>query len=173
MTSTVGSIAKQVYRWNSIFDVDLTGGGHQPLYHDTYAAIYNNYTVVKARARIKFINTSTAPVIVGLTTDDNSTSATNVDTLSEQNHGRQEILPPISGALSVKQFHDKWDFATWFNVNPLSADSVKTTIGTDPNDISALVCFMQTLDASTASCYIEAEIVQEVLFSELLSPSQS
>jgi hypothetical protein len=171
--STLGSIGKQVFRWNSIFDIDLTGVGHQPLYHDTYAAIYNDYVVVSARARVKFINTSTSPVCVGLVTDDNTTSSTNLDTLSEQNHGKQIILPPISGALSTHQFHDSWDFATWFNTNPYSADAVKTTIGTDPNDISTLVCFMGTLDSTTATAYMEVEIVQEVLFTELITPTQS
>jgi hypothetical protein len=173
LTSTSGSIGKQLFRWNSIFDIDQTGSGHQPLYHDTYATIYKDYVVVSARARIKFINTSTAPLVVGLVTDDNTSTSANVDTLSEQNHGKQEILPPISGALSTKTFHDTWRYSKWFNVDPYSSDAAKTAIGVDPSDAATLLTYMQTLDASTATLYMEAEFVQEVLFTQLLTPTQS
>ncbi len=173
LTSTTGNTARQIFRWNSIFDVDFTGTGHQPLYHDTYQAIYNHYVVVKAHARIKFINTSVSPVLVGIVTDDSTTTSTTLDTLAEQNTGKQEILPPISGAFSTKTFIQDWDYAQWFNVNPYSSESAKTTFGADPTDIAALVCYMGTLDATTATMYMEAEIVQTVLFTELVTPTQS
>jgi len=39
------SAAVNVFRVNNIFDPNLTGTGHQPMYHDNYSAIYTSYRV--------------------------------------------------------------------------------------------------------------------------------
>lgn len=45
MTSGTGSLAIQQFRANSIYDPDYTDTGHQPLYFDEYAVLYNRYRV--------------------------------------------------------------------------------------------------------------------------------
>lgn len=59
LTSTAGGIGTQVFSMNSVFDPDVTGAGHQPLYFDRYTAIYNNYRVLGSR-----INASISPTSV-------------------------------------------------------------------------------------------------------------
>jgi len=55
------SSAVRVFRANSIFDPDYTGIGHQPMYRDNYAAIYERYQV--NHAHITFIATSSSGVV--------------------------------------------------------------------------------------------------------------
>jgi len=50
-TQSVGSVANFNFSCNSIYDPDITGTGHQPYGHDTYADIYNQYTVLRSRLR--------------------------------------------------------------------------------------------------------------------------
>lgn len=57
-TSTVAAsfffinIANYVFACNSIFDPDFSSTGHQPYGHDTYATIYNQYTVLASKIKI-------------------------------------------------------------------------------------------------------------------------
>jgi len=44
------------YRLNSTFDIDGTGGGHQPYGRDTYAALYSRYRVLAASWVVTFSN---------------------------------------------------------------------------------------------------------------------
>lgn len=43
-----------VFVLNSIYDVDYTGQGHQPAYHDKWKALYANYRVTAARWSLAF-----------------------------------------------------------------------------------------------------------------------
>lgn len=52
-----GTPATHVFRANSIYDPDYTNtGGHQPMFHDQYAAVYNKYKVVSSRIDITGAN---------------------------------------------------------------------------------------------------------------------
>lgn len=55
------------FRLNSIFDPDLTVGGHQPRGHDQWAAIYNKYCVVGATVRVEPLMGSTAATNIAAT----------------------------------------------------------------------------------------------------------
>ena len=55
--------ASHQWQMNSIYDPDKTGGGHQPLGRDNYAAIYNNYTVTGFRYKITIMPTSSEQIM--------------------------------------------------------------------------------------------------------------
>jgi len=50
------SSARQVFRTNSIFDPDLTGTGHQPMFRDLWSSMYDYYTVLSCEYEIYFYN---------------------------------------------------------------------------------------------------------------------
>lgn len=56
--------AMRSFRTSSLFDPDRTGTGHQPLFYDEMTAIYNQYRVLGAKAKIRFVNCCNEPVIV-------------------------------------------------------------------------------------------------------------
>jgi hypothetical protein len=173
LTSTLGSIGKYAFRWNSTFDPDATGTGHQPLYRDTFTSIYDQYAVVAAVATIKFVNTGTDPVRVGVVTDDDFTSSTTVDTLCEQTHGQHILLPPMLGSLSSHTFTISWDCKRILGIDPFSSELYKTAVGSNPTEESYLHCWMSNAIAGTSSAYFEVTLVQTVLWTELATPVQS
>lgn len=64
INATSGIMNDYIYRLNSIFDPDYTGGGHQPLGRDNLANLYNRYRVDKVVATIVF-NKASEGVCVG------------------------------------------------------------------------------------------------------------
>lgn len=56
--------ALQSIRTASLFDPDRTNVGHQPLFFDEMALVYNQYRVLGARIRIRFVNLCEEPVII-------------------------------------------------------------------------------------------------------------
>jgi hypothetical protein len=52
--------AYHTWRAHSIYDPDYSAVGHQPLYHDQWQALYENYRVLKAVLHVDFISAATA-----------------------------------------------------------------------------------------------------------------
>jgi len=78
ITLNSGLAAYAVHRFhaNSLFDPDLTGGGHQPYGFDTLMSMYNHFTVIGSKITVKPVLTTTANVIPGylvVTCSDNGT----------------------------------------------------------------------------------------------------
>ena len=61
--SDIPSTALQSFRAASLFDPDRTSTGHQPLFYDEMALIYNQYRVLGAKCRIRFVNICDEPII--------------------------------------------------------------------------------------------------------------
>lgn len=173
LTITAGSLAKQVMRWNSTFDPDLTGTGHQPLYRDTFASIYDQYAVISASAEVKFINASTSSIVCGIVSEDDANSSSTVDTLCEQALGEHTILPPLTGALSTHTFRLNWNCKDYLHIDPFSSELYKTAVGNNPTEESDLVIWATDFDAASISVTVHVTLVQEVLWTELTSPTQS
>jgi len=171
---TSGVLTKFTYAWNSTYDPNQSGGGHQPLYRDTFASIYDHYAVVRARAIIRIVNPGTTSVLCGVVTDDDTTSSATFQTLMEQSHGSTQHLTPISGSKSEVIFRPTWDCVKVLGVDPYSSQDYKAAVGSDPSELSTLVVWAIPDDGSTTvtlNCVIE--LVQEVLWTELTTPTSS
>ena len=169
-----GSLAKNMFRWNSTYDPDATNTGHQPMYRDTYASIYDQYAVISARARIKFMNTNTSSIIIcGAVTDDDSVISSTTSTLSEQNHGVHTILPPLAGSLSSHTFNLLWDCKKVLGIDPFASETYKTLVGSNPTEESYLGVWATNFDATTMSVTFNIELEQTVLWTELTTPTVS
>jgi hypothetical protein len=174
VTSTSGGLGTDTYRWNSTFDPDETGTGHQPLYRDTYAAIYDHYAVVSARAIIRFTNTDVdSPIFITVNTDDDGTTSTTPQTVAEQSHGISTLLTPLSGSHSFHEFVVKWDCMEMLGIDPFTSETYKTAVGSNPTEASNLAISAATTDGSTASINYQIVLEQTVLWTELSTPTQS
>jgi len=49
------TLRQNLFRMNSLYDVDYTGAGHQPMWHDQLAAIYARYRVLGSKAKVTFV----------------------------------------------------------------------------------------------------------------------
>lgn len=61
-SSTGGATSYYDYRLNSIFDPEVALGGHQPLWTDQFAAVYNKYRVFAVKYVLKIVGNSTGGV---------------------------------------------------------------------------------------------------------------
>ncbi len=175
ITSASGALTKQLYRWNSVQDPDYTGAGHQPMYHDTYAGIYDHYVVVRSRATIRVMNPSTTiGLLCGCVTDDDSTTSTSFETLMEQSRGQHDELTPLAGSHSNTVFNASWDYQAVLGTDPYTSEAAKTPVGANPSEESYLAIWSIPVDGvTTASLQGTIVIEYDVLWSELTSPVQS
>lgn len=77
-STTTGAV--QTFRANSLFDPDATGTGHQPYGRDTWATMFNHYTVINSKIQIQGFNSNTtaqygSPVTICLSLDDTALAA--------------------------------------------------------------------------------------------------
>lgn len=84
MLSTLTPLVNINVAANSIYDPNLSGTGHQPYGHDTYAAIYNQYTVLKSRCRFRVGATSNSHFTWGGGIEDTVGTTASVDTWMER-----------------------------------------------------------------------------------------
>ena len=81
LTGAAGVVGANVFRFNSCFDPDLSGVGHQPMYFDQFCGAagtgpYGRYRVISAKATVSFMQTNPpaiaatnlGPIVVGLQT---------------------------------------------------------------------------------------------------------
>ena len=101
--------ASYVWRANSIYDPDYTGIGHQPMYHDEWARVYDHYDVIKSKCRVQAVNFDSATASssaasvqakyqVTLRTTDSPSSPASFDVLQEQTGTKYKLLHDDSSA---------------------------------------------------------------------------
>jgi hypothetical protein len=173
LQSVAGSVAQYGFRWNSIFDPDYTSAGHQPLYHDTYGAIYDHYSVVSARAHIRFLGRGSANTFISVNLDDDSTASVTGDTLAEQSHGVHDILGFATGGAANLDYNVSWDCEQVLGINPYASETYKTAFGTNPAEISFLWLTAIALGGGSTDTDFDIELEFDVLFTELSTPTQS
>ncbi len=174
MVATTGGIAKYIFRVNDIFDPDYTGTGHQPLYRDTFAGIYDFYTVRSAKVKLTIANTANIPAHCGVLLDDDQNISTNSSVLMEQNTGKHHLLPAQSGSISSHTFNLNFNAQRFYGWDVMTAVASKTAVGSSPSIPAYFVSWAQPADlATTATYYITAEIDMEVYFTDLTTPTAS
>jgi len=173
ITSTSGVLGTYVFRWNSTFDPDLTSGGHQPLYRDTYAGIYDHYSVISATATILYTNGTTDQFIVGAVTDDDSSASSSIDTLCEQSHGVHTTLTALTGSFSHCKFSLQWDCKKVLGIDPFASQTYKTAVASNPSEESDLILWCADISGNTNSVTFDIELRYDVLWTELTTPTGS
>lgn len=100
---TGGTYGQYTFRGNSAFDPDETGIGHQPMYFDTYSAVYSKYKVISSSCRVTAsnYNASAAAVLVLLPSSEIVT-ITSYAIAMEQPYARRTELLPVSTRQGVQ-----------------------------------------------------------------------
>lgn len=161
------------YAWvaNGLYDPNRTGIGHQPLYFDQLAAIYNHYTVLRSRIRV----TLGYPTVAGVTSvvatlylDDDNTPKTDALQAAEMPFAHSVLFKPAVDPQPT--LYASFDAAKVFGGNPASNDNLHGTSAANPTEVSQF--FVQTYDnnlvgASNVQIYVKMEY--DVLWDELTS----
>ena len=89
LNASAAAAAVHVFRANSLYDPDSTGTGHQPANFDRWTNIYDHYTVVGSRIRVKFTPSTTnnnTPAIIGIVLSDSGSE------ISGNNWSTEDLL---------------------------------------------------------------------------------
>jgi len=104
--SVAGAITRNVFSPQNCFDPNVTGPGHQPMYFDQLAAVFNKYKVHGATIKVSFnVLTETAGTsvfAVGLIGGAGQTISSDPNTNMEDNHGVSTILNGRNGSSGQK-----------------------------------------------------------------------
>lgn len=162
-----------VFAANGLFDPDLTGTGHQPMYYDQYTALYNHYVVIGSKITVNYAPATAAQnFLVGIDGDDDSSVTTGVETLLERNNAVSTLLPALGGGSKtlVMTFEPNEDFG----VDAIADGESSTATNANPTELWCYGVWAAGADITTSgSVNVLVEIEYTVRFSELRDPTQS
>lgn len=177
LSSISGSISTNVYAMNSPFDPDVSGVGHQPMYYDTYAGIYQSYRVLGSRLRARFSPqpgatvTDFGPYVVGINGSPTSTtlSTTNTDRM-EQSDAIYDIINREDTPVELD-----WTYSPEAKLGrPSGDDTVSAAIGSNPSQPYYAHVWIQDLASpATSNVSLTVEVQYTVEFFRLQQASQS
>lgn len=95
----IATSAHHYFSCNGMYDPDITGTGHQPMFFDCMGVLFDHYVVIGAKITVKFISIDdTYSQIVTLSVDDNTTSLANLGTRIENGSTKYKLLAPVSAS---------------------------------------------------------------------------
>lgn len=170
ITCTTGARGVNVYAANGIFDPDITGGGHQPLYHDNYFNLYNHYEVLGSKITVSITTkpNNTIPMVCGIVTDDDSSISTQVTTLMEQS-GTHALISTTGRNQATLT-------ATYSGRQQLADASQlgRITFGSNPSELTCFALWAASADgATTGVVSVSVQIDYTVRCSELKTQAQN
>jgi len=169
-TCTTGALAQRLFRCNGMFDPDLTGTGHQPMYFDNLGAIYDHYTVVKSRCKFTVTanNTMANPCVITSYVDDDANPAATI-AASEMAGSVTRVMVPNTGAPVI--ITKDWSARSTFGGDPLANDNLQGTPAADPTEQSNFVLGVEVPALATQSFVLVTEIVYYAVWDELKTQS--
>lgn len=156
---------------NNLFDVDVTAAGHQPLYFDQLSAIYNNYRVRSAKARVVFsygqfpdtAGQQLGPWKVGIVPQRVNTTlpGTGTDWLTAS-----ETRGASIDTLTTQEKVVLYQTYTWkqSGVNAIEEITYPTGGGTAPNPFYWLIYVFNQGNVATTNVLVNIDIVFDVEF---------
>ncbi len=171
----------RVFRLNSIYDPDYTGGGDQPRFRDQLAEFYDSYQVLGAKVDIDFYfangSTSNSTSRVYLRAATTETVATVPEDVLECRHKRSKMLTAQYPTTNLKMF---WSARKMFGIPKKTAmasiDGMVTETGTNPTNANYLAYLhvgMWNNTSANQTIYYGGTIEYIVRFSGYKLPQQS
>lgn len=163
------AIEQGQYSCNSLFDPNSSGAGHQPLYFDQMAAIYDQYCVILSKATFTFTNTGTIPCYAGVfLNDDTVTTSTSYIGVSEQTNAKHFILGARDSGKSTRKITLYWGVRKWFGKSPLANDNLRGTTTTNPAEQMYFNYWTQPIDGATsADVWVDCQVTYTSVWTEL------
>lgn len=183
VTLTLNSLGLQqhLFSCNGMFDPNITGIGHQPLYFDQTMAIYNHYTVLRSRIKVTpstFSNAIGQPdIMCALYIDDDTVTgfgaAGSMATVMERPLSRSFNYNPELGNNDRSLWHS-WDGVKIFGGNLQSNDQLQGTAAANPVEQSYYaICVDATILGASQTLDVWVQVEYECVFDEYKSMGTS
>jgi len=154
---------------NGLFDPNITGTGHQPMYFDQMMNLYDHYTVLSSTIKFTpFYSGAFATIWTALKDDDPSLSVSAYYTAAER-PGSMTTTESLSQQPG-KPLWLKFDAGKTFGGDPIAQDSLQGTVSTNPSEQTYYNIFCNGGAAGVSnSVSVLVEIWYNVQFDELTS----
>ncbi len=170
-TAAAGGRVNYIFRANSIYDPDYTGTGHQPMGHDTYAALYNHYSVRRSAIRVTLQPTLNlnVPVVCGLNVDDSAALATDYRAICEQARSMKDygVFTQTVGNLSGGQrimLNAVYDRDAVFKYKGDLHAGTNASFGASPGEAQYFTIWGQNADGSATNWGGSIAVFVEIVF---------
>lgn len=170
LTSTAGAVGVYRYSCNGLYDPNITGTGHQPMYFDNLMSIYDHYTVIGSKCTVRFLpatTTQTAGVCAVFINDDTSLTVNSVLAAAEQTSGTRTQLINGNQGQSVTLVRT-WSAKQTFGGSVLGNDNLQGTSSANPTEQSYYdICYQDLAPATTSKVQFVIELEYTAVFDEL------
>lgn len=140
--------ATYTYNLNSIYDPNRAGTGHQPMYHDQLAGLYNRYRVLGCAWDLTCTNFNT-PVRVAVAPVNGSSVPADLDDTSENPYAKTAVVNAMSnGGRMLKKFKGYIGISKLLGEN-LTDDRDQALMGASPSNVAMLALRVESLDGAT------------------------
>lgn len=162
----LGGLTQFTMNLNSIFDPNRTGLGHQPYGHDSLAAIYNRYRVIKCNYVISALSTGGTSgdaygIIAALPANEVATILGGVAEVQENPRCRYITQAPNAALKVLKGTVDIASLVGRTKGQYLSDDRYQATYGSSPNELAILNIFTGLLNGAAETVTTKLNIVLE------------
>ncbi|QBX89303.1 capsid protein [Apis mellifera virus-12] len=178
-TISESAITSVVIRANSLFDPEYALGGHQPMYFDQYAELYNHYTVIGSRITFTVVNTDAQEAqyayFVVAYRDDNATlpPGTTMEGIAEQTQGRRIVSVP-GGANNVYKTSLSFSAKKTFGGSVLGNPELRGSATANPNEDQYFILALRAAAPTTGgNVVISIHVEYVAIWNELKDVAQS
>lgn len=171
LVATNGVFNSYFFSCNGMFDPNITGGGHQPLYFDQMTGIYRHYTVIGSKiiAKVTPLAATNAPISFGMIINDDTTiTSSDVRTMAEQSSSKKLLIPPSSN--DTYTLTNKWSAKKTFGGSILGNDALQGSSAANPTEQSYYNFWIDAgfSTTQTQTLVVEATVYYIAVWDELL-----
>jgi len=169
LSPTAGAMASYNFSANSMYDPNLTGTGHQPMYFDQMAALYDHFVVNSATIKVTFVPKTQQNFAISCAVfenDDGSLAPTSVDFVGEQTSGSVVIIPPNSSDAVIMRRTYK-PRKIW-GADPMALAAQQGSAAASPTESTVWSIVSQNhTSGATADVFVWVDIVYNATWTEV------
>lgn len=168
-TCTSGALSTYTFSCNGMYDPNITGTGHQPMYFDQLGALYDHYTVIGSKCTFKIthlVTTNYSARVGAFINDDSTVTPGTMNALTENSLSKHRLL--AAGQLVPVIFQLKWSAKKYFGGTVMSNINLQGTTSANPTEQSMFTIMVQPTDEVTTQTYVvEVDIEYIAVWDEL------
>lgn len=174
LTLTAGIFNFYVWTCNGLYDPNITGTGHQPMYFDQITSLYSNYAVLGSRFKCSVTSVNVNALLGACCiVDDDATSPGGVQAMSERHWAKVNWYNPQTSSAPEPVLYQKWNAAQYFGAIAPNRSDLQGNISNNPTQQSYYIVGLQDQNSVTNTYYLNVEIEYDVEWSELITVGQS
>ncbi len=159
-----------LFSCNGMYDPNITGFGHQPVYFDEVSAVYDHYTVFRSSIVLE-IPPTTVPINAGIYIDDDTSTASGTFNAGEQATSSLHVFP--STAVKPLVLRKSWNAKEYFGGDIFDNDRLSGDTANNPAEQSYFTFYCEGTTGAGFNLSGIVKIEYEAVWDELRTITES